>query len=102
MLPHYGILCFKLEIAGFHKLQIYFTWTQQETNKWLDDGDGKSSKSVPNFFFIKTPNAWFVFRCQYLILISSHMSRKDMDVRTHTGKETAREREGENKKPLGF
>lgn len=57
MLPHYGILCFELEIAGFHKLQVYFTGTQQETNKWLDDGDGKSSKFVPNFFFIKTPNA---------------------------------------------
>lgn len=28
--------------------------------------------------------------------------RKDMVVRTHTGKETVREREGENKTPSGF
>lgn len=51
---------------------------------------------------LEAPNTWFVFRCQYLILISSHMSRKDMVVRTHTGKETVREREGENKTPSGF
>lgn len=50
----------------------------------------------------RPPNTWFVFRCQYLILISSHMSRKDMVVRRHTGKETVREREGENKTPSGF
>lgn len=43
---------------------------------------------------LRPHNTLFAFRCQYLILISSHMSRKDMDVRTH--RERDGEREGKN------